>query len=301
MKWEKLGLVIRPQGFWWMESYAMVPTVDQIEGSLYRVYFSGRDAKNRSHVGFAIMDLDRPDRVVAYGPEPVLAPGELGTFDDNGVTPSSIVNHNGQRYLFYIGWKPRSTVRMSLIAGLAVSTDGGKSFRRFSRAPLMPLTDDEPFSILTAPYAIKDGESWKLWYVSGVGWRNPDAPSYHIKYADSEDGIHWNRKGTVSIDFDSPEEYALARPCVLKESGIYKMWYSYKGKAYRIGYAESVDGLQWTRMDQKAGIDVSDSGSDSEMIEYAFVLNHGGRKIMFYNGNEYGKFGVHVAVCAEAS
>ena len=35
------------------------------------------------------------------------------------------------------------------------------------------------------------------------------------------------------------------------------MWYSYKGANYRIGYAESNDGIDWIRMDELTGIDVS--------------------------------------------
>lgn len=301
MKWEKLGLIIKPQGFWWMQTYAMVPTLDHVGGSLYRVYFSGRDKTNRSHVGYAEIDMKRPDRVQTYHPEPVLKPGELGTFDDNGVTPSSIVTHDGKKYLYYIGWKPRSTVRMGLVAGLAVSTDGGKSFERMSRAPMMPLSDDEPFSILTAPFALKQAGGWKLWYVCGVGWRNPDSPKYHIRYAESKDGIHWKRDGIVCIDFQSSEEYAMARPCVLREYSLYKMWYSYKGKAYRIGYAESPDGIHWKRMDEQAGIDVSDSGHDTDMIEYPFVLDYRGDKYMFYNGNDFGKQGIGLAVLKGSS
>src|SRR5690242_21129106 len=45
------------------------------------------------------------------------------------------------------------------------------------------------------------------------------------------------------------------------------LWYSYKGADYRIGYAESKDGLRWKRLDEKAGIDVSPGGFDSVMQE----------------------------------
>jgi len=79
------------------------------------------------------------------------------------------------------------------------------------------------------------------------------------------------------------------------------MWYSYKGTetTYRIGYAESGDGISWERMDEKVGIDVSQSGWDSEMIEYSFVFNHKGLKYMLYNGNGYGKNGIGLAVQEE--
>jgi hypothetical protein len=117
-----------------------------------------------------------------------------------------------------------------------------------------------------------------------------------IKYAESMDGMIWQRTGTIAIDFKSAEEYAISKPCVLKENGRYKMWYSYRGTAYRIGYAESEDGIHWTRMDDQVGIDVSESGWDSDMIEYPHVFDHQGRRYMLYNGNEYGRTGFGLAI-----
>ena len=74
------------------------------------------------------------------------------------------------------------------------------------------------------------------------------------------------------------------------------MWYCSRGESYRIGYAESDDGIHWIRKDQDVGIDVSDSGWDSEMIEYPFVFDHEGDRYMLYNGNGYGKTGIGLAV-----
>ena len=124
---------------------------------------------------------------------------------------------------------------------------------------------------------------------------------YHIKYAESEDGIHWVRKGIVCINFKYEGETRIARPCVIKEDGIYKMWYCYGfgSYGYKIGYAESEDGIKWERKDEEAGIDVSESGWDSEMICYPFVFKHKGRKYMLYNGNEYGKTGFGYAILEE--
>lgn len=50
------------------------------------------------------------------------------------------------------------------------------------------------------------------------------------------------------------------------------MWYSYRGRSYRIVYAESEDGLIWIRKDQESGIHVSESGWDSEMLAYPYVF-----------------------------
>ena len=300
-KWEKLGLIIKPDArYGWMKTHAMVPVVQARQGDVHRVYFSGRDDHNRSLIGYADIDLKDPCKILRVSPHPVLGLGELGCFDDNGVTPSWIVEHQGRTFLYYIGWNQKSTVRMSLVAGLAVSDDDGESFQRVLRVPILERTHQEPYLLNTGPCVLMEGNVWRMWYVSGVGWDNPDLPRYNIKYAESKDGVSWERKGIVCIDFQSKAEHAIARPCVIKEDGKYKMWYSYKGEQYRIGYAESKDGISWIRMDGMVAIDVSAQGWDSQMIEYAFVLRHKTRKHMFYNGNDYGKKGIGYAVMEDA-
>jgi len=199
MIWKKLGRIIEQQkGLDWMHSHTMLPVVDHIEAEQYRIYFCGRDSENRSLIGYAEVNMADPFGQCKYAPRAVLGLGELGCFDDNGVSPSSLVRVGNQKYLYYIGWRPRSTTRFGLIAGLAISDDNGLTFNRVSRAPILQLSDKEPVSILTAPYVLKVGDNWKMWYVSGKKWLNPDLPTYNIKYATSEDGIRWMQQGIVS-------------------------------------------------------------------------------------------------------
>jgi len=110
------------------------------------------------------------------------------------------------------------------------------------------------------------------------------------------DGINWQREGLVAIDFANAQEYAISRPSVIHDSDRWRMWYSYRGQLYRIGYAESDDGKRWERLDNQAGIDTSLTGWDSEMIEYPFVFDHNDQRYMLYNGNGYGKTGFGLAV-----
>ena len=119
---------------------------------------------------------------------------------------------------------------------------------------------------------------------------------YHIKYAESADGLHWTRTGRVAIDYAHPGEYAISRPCVVQDGDAWRMWYSWRGAAYRIGHAESPDGVEWTRLDHAAGIEPADSGWDAQMIEYPFVFDHRGQRYMLYNGNGYGATGFGLAV-----
>lgn len=296
-KWRKLGLIIQPDTrLPWAQTHCMVPTPYVLGEGLVRVYFSGRDAENRSHIGHATVDLNRDGKVVDYSTEPVLAPGALGCFDDNGVTPSCVVDlPNGEIGLYYIGWNPGSTVRMHIFGGLAISGDGGKCFERWSRAPILERNRTDPY-LNTAPWVVRDGDGYRIFYVSGHEWLHKDLPRYNIKTGHSKDGKHWVREGHVCLDFKDDSEHALARPYVVIEEGLWRMWFSYKSDYYTIGYAESRDGLNWERLDHLAGIDVSPGGFDSEMIEYGATVLHGGRRFMFYNGNNYGYDGIGLAV-----
>jgi hypothetical protein len=63
---------------------------------------------------------------------------------------------------------------------------------------------------------------------------------------------------------------------------------------YRLGYAESVDGLNWKRKDNDADIQRSPEGWDSQMVCYASVIEAGNRTFLFYNGNNNGESGLDV-------
>jgi hypothetical protein len=299
-RWIKKGLIFAPQGNSdWLFSHAALPVVDRI-GDIYRIYFSTRDKYGRAQVGYFDIGLEAPEKVLRVSEQPVLGLGPLGAFDDSGVSTSWIVNHRQKKYHYYSGWSLGVTVPFYFYVGLAISEDGGASYQRISPAPILERNEIDPY-LTASPCVLVEDDRWRMWYVSGTGWEMKDGQPrhyYHIKYSESSDGIHWKREGVVCIDYQSRDEHAFARPCVVKEEGLYKMWYSYRGQSYRIGYAESLDGIKWTRKDEDVGIDVSASGWDSEMIEYPYLFENEGVRYMFYNGNGYGKTGIGLAVLA---
>ena len=283
-----------------MVSHAALPFADKYN-DLYRVYFSGRDAKGRANIGYFNIDLDNPQKILYIVDQPIVSLGQRGSFDDNGLTTSWIVEKDGRKYQYYSGWSLGISVPFYFYIGLALSEDGGKSYKKVSNAPILGRNQTDPY-LTASPCVLIENGIWKMWYVSGTKWALENGVPkhyYHIKYATSLNGIDWEPKGIVCIDFKSPGEYAIARPCVLKEDGIYKMWYSYRGHSYRIGYAESANGLTWERKDEEVGIEVSESGWDSEMICYPHVFKHNRQKYMLYNGNGYGKSGIGLAILAE--
>jgi len=303
MRWRKLGLIFRPDtSKAWMRSHASLPCPILIDRSVYRVYFASRDGQNRSHVGFFDLDLEQPECILGASRVPVLEPGPLGHYDDHGVYAASAVRHSGSVYLYTIGWNPgaRKPLFYSSI-GLAISDDGGETFRKHGRAPIMARSDHDP-CLVTSPMVLKEGDRWRMWYVSGHAWEETEAglhSRYHIKYAESDDGIHWHRNGTVCIDHADSNERNIGRTCVLREEGIYHAWFSSdRGDGYRLGYARSRDGVKWVRQALSPELEPSGSGWDSRGMAYPFVVRHYDQWFMFYNGNDYGRDGIGLAVCA---
>ena len=241
MKWVKKGLIFSPRSQYdWVVTHAMLPTADRIGDDLFRIYFSGRDRLNRSHIGYVVIDIKDPQRILKVSEKPVLGLGKLGAFDDNGVSPACLVNNGGLKYLYYFGWNKGANVRAAEVSGLAISRDSGLTFQRHSKAPIIDRTDAEPYLILVISCILVENGTWRMWYDSADEWQNPELPRYNIKYGVSSDGINWSRNGIVSVNYKSADESRVSRASVLREDGIYKMWYCYAIGAggYRMGYAE---------------------------------------------------------------
>lgn len=307
MRWLKKGRIFTAaHQFDWMAHHASVPIADRISDSVLRIYFGPRDAQGQTRPGFIEVEADNPTNVLYVHDRPVLDLGKPGTFDDSGVMPSCIVNDGPRKLLYYLGWERSVTVPYRHAIGLAVSTDGGVSFERVFEGPVVDRTPHEPY-FCTSAFVLRDATCWRLWYASTTEWANVNGrqePRYHIKYAESLDGIEWSKRNISCIEYANSTE-ASGRPCVVKDPDRYRMWYSYRDivdyrtdttRAYRMGYAESPDGTRWERLDHLAGIEPSAEGWDSMMIAYPSVYEHRGVKHLLYVGNGFGETGFGYAV-----
>jgi predicted GH43/DUF377 family glycosyl hydrolase len=295
--WKKLGRIYQPSGeLPWARTHAANPVAERIADDRYRIYFSARDEQNRSSVGYVVIDLKNPHEILEVAQEPVLTPGDLAMFDDSGASIGCIVSVGEVRYLYYMGWNLSVTVPWKNAIGLAISEGPDKPFKRYSRFPIIGLDETDPYTI-SYPWVMREDGRWRMWYGSNLRWGPQKRDMLHvIKYAESDDGIHWERGGRVVIDAQSPEEYAICKPCVVKDANEYWMWYCSRGDKYRIHVARSQDGIDWEHLGQDPGIDVSDSGWDSDMIEYPSVFDHGSQRYMLYAGNDFAKTGFGLAV-----
>ncbi len=283
----------------WMQTHASVPVAEHIVGDTYRIYFSTRDKDNRSYTSFIVVDLNSPSKILDIASSPVLAPGELGCFDDSGSMATWLVDSGEKKYMYYIGWNLGVTVPFRNAIGLATSDSDSGVFVRVASGPILDRSATEP-QFCASCCVLIDDDKWHMWYLSCTDWRivnGSPVHRYHLKYACSSDGIDWHRDGHVAIDFEDESEYAISRPSVIKDDDCWRMWFSSRGDAYRIRYAESEDGMEWHRYGvDSVGLSVSRHGWDSEMIEYPFVFDHDGARFMLYNGNGYGETGFGLAV-----
>ncbi len=300
MKWIKKGLIYKPRGEDWMKSHAQCPTAIVL-GDKIRIFFSVRDYLGESLPTYIDVSKMDPSKIVYEHNKPILLKGRLGTFDENGIIPSYIVEEGDDIYLYYAGWSRCVNVPYKNFTGVAISKDGGNTFIKYSEAPVLSLENNSPLSA-TGPCIVKRDNIYHCIYSTGIEWIDINSKlehTYLLISATSKDGFSWETNNKVVIQPEN-EFIAHCKPAVYYDGQTYHMWFSKRGshnfrnpslESYRLGYATSRDFFNWDRRDSECGIDVSEEGWDSEMICYPHIIKNDDTVIMFYNGNGFGKSG----------
>lgn len=306
MKWQKRGIVWAPAGDRpWARSHAVGPTPFRLSDDVIRVFVTCLDEQGRGRPGYVDVDAADPTRVIRASEHPLLDIGARGDFDDNGLMVMSVVEAEpGVLFMYYAGFELCTHIRYRIFTGLAISRDGGETFTRRGRTPVLDRSDGE-CHFRCGPFVLRDGGKFRMWYVGGSEWTDIDGkemPVYDLRYAESGDGIEWPSTGTCVMPITGSDEHGFGRPWVVKSADdSYSLFYSIRRRsfgAYRLGYATSDDGLDWRRRDDEVGLDVSAAGFDSQAIMYSAVVNVGDRRYCFYNGNDFGRAGFAVAELA---
>lgn len=305
--WIKKGLIYKPTGeFSWSKTHSQVPFAHILNKDTIRFFFATRDELSQSSVGFIDSDIENPEKIKHISSQPSFQKGSPGRFDDTGTMPSWFLNHQDKLYLFYTAWNKSETASYRLSIGIAESTDNGISFNRLFNGPILDRSIHDPIWVGQPCVMIENG-TWRMWYLSceKIEYINEHPePFYNVKYAESKNGILWERKNKICIGFDFFID-AIGRPCVYKENGIYKMLYSYRNahgyrndptKSYRIGYAESNDGIDWVRKDEMIDLKKNATDWESVMQEYCTTYVHKDKRYLVYNGNGFGQSGFGYAV-----
>ena len=309
-KWKRQGLIVKPGilGPEW-SLHCQMPTPAIIDNKTLRIYFSSRDKWNRSHIFSVDLQNTPPWTVKSVTKQPILSPGDIGTFDAHGVMPTAIINNGNELWMYYIGWSVREDVPYHNAIGIARSLDAGDTFQKLFPGPVISTHTYEPYFCGTADVMVINNQ-WNMWYMSATEWRIIDGkpePRYHIKQATSNDGMSWKYGKNIAIDYQSEDEGGIARATVLRDNGEYWMWFCYRGiedyrgtgvNAYRLGVAHSYDGSDWKRIPAQQIFTTQPKPDDFDyyMECYPAVLNINDESFIFYNGSDFGQSGIGYAV-----
>jgi len=128
----------------------------------------------------------------------------------------------------------------------------------------------------TCPSVLFDGKRYLMWYSS---FYDSHMGRGGIGFATSRDGIHWTRENGGNPVLTTGQSGAfddgqVMGPQVLYDNGRYRMWYTgmktiwHKSGVgfYRIGLAQSKDGIHWTRVNNGGPVmDVGSRGAYDEV------------------------------------
>lgn len=299
MKWERLGLLYAPSGERSpaLETHAANPLPVRLQGSVYRVFYNGRDAGSRSSIGAVDIDLAER-RVLADHFAPCFRPGPAGSFYEAGLSIGNVYSIGAESFMLFMGWqRPASGHWRGDIGRLRLGAD--LSLSEADAGPLLGPDPVDPIS-LSYPWVETTPDGYEMYYSSVHAWDAGNGEMLApIHRATSSDGVSWTRHGPC-VPHRLGEAQAFSRPTVARvPDGSLAMWFSYRGSletGYRIGCARRRADGEWELAPPEAGLEVSESGWDSESVEYPFVLRHEEQLYMLYNGNGYGRTGFGLAV-----
>lgn len=201
--------------------------------------------------------------------------GDCSNFHWLGLLGDPSVVFDGERYTMWytagerlVGDDGEPTWR-AVIAS-STSADGvvwedTKDLERDVRAQLVGGTEGlDPEGVETFSAVPMDDGSYVAYFSGGLA-ASPST-DYAIGRATSADGVTWDKRTTPvmtsELAWEQPfdaggfEVGGVLEPSVIVEDGVWRMWYAGFGRdpdepddvAYaRIGYAESADGITWTK------------------------------------------------------
>lgn len=300
MKWIKLGKLYNLEKINnYLTTHVSNPMPVLLSNDTYRIFYSGRDENNKSSIGYVDIDIIKKKIIEVCNKECFKFSDDENSFFSHGVSIGNFYRsiHN---YVLFMGWKIEKNQHWKGYIGRLKLESDNLNFKLVGTEPFIKLDQEDKISI-SYPWVMKDNDIYKMWYGSTISWDAGNGEMLHIiKYATSFDGEEWIKHG-LAIPYEIGLAQAFSHPTVIKVEGVYHMWFSFRsgtGQTYRIGYANSIDGIKWKRSDELS-LDVSINGWDSEMTCYPYVFKHKEFYYMLYNGNEFGKSGFGLAILSK--
>jgi predicted GH43/DUF377 family glycosyl hydrolase len=269
-------LTVGPAGSW-DEGAVMTGSVIY-RNSKYHMWYNGyKDPFNS--FGYAFSD----DGITwtKYSGNPVLTPGAAGAFDAN-LGGCYVLFYSGKFHMWYDG-----TNAGVYKIGYAYSDDGIHWTKHPTSVFEKGTAGNWDVQLGGVGPVIKEDTLLKMFY-----WGKSSTGSYMTCLATSPDSIHWTRYNSGNPVLGGGltgawDQYSQAPGAVLKNGGLYGMWYcNWTPSPYCIGYASSTNGgLNWTTYSANPILQANAGMWDGSWTIWPTVVQRpDGRYLLYYSG-----------------
>jgi predicted GH43/DUF377 family glycosyl hydrolase len=232
-----------------------------------------------------------------YSGNPVMDVSYTGGWDSSGVETVTIIVDSAapatHRYKMWYAGQTVNSYRYDI--GYAYSPDGLNWTKHPGAVLQVGASNEWDNGFLEGPSVIKDGGIYKMWYCGYdvvVDGNGTDGHA-NIGYATSTDGINWTKYSgnpVLSTGINSWDSILVQDPHVIKENGIYYMWYGGNdvgSYGQKVGYAWSSDGINWIKSSANPVLTNGITGEwDSNTASFPSILNDNGIYKMWYTGKD---------------
>ena len=256
-------------------NFAQCPVVDKMEDR-WRIYYSYR-VDGKSHPTFVDVEPGKPNKVIYRHLKPIIPLGN--NYDCDGVMPTFIMNMNGKKYLYYVGWKIVNDLYENctcLAVGTDCTTKDSEYPKEFIFQKMGPILQKDSKELFTSTLWVLNNE---IGVYLACHDRDENETYYDLKFARHDSGRNWNKldRFAVKVEGYSVCSYTAVEGLV--------MWCQRTN-----GYRDYV--IKGFPFD----LQPSKTGWDSEMTAYPYLVEHEGKIFLFYNGNGFGATGIGYAI-----
>jgi len=232
--------------------------------------------------------------------------GNFYWMQSHAANPFAIVKENGVVRVYFTC---RDSINKSHIGFVDVNFDDDFKVLKTSSEPVLApgglgMFDDS--GVAMGYHILIDGVP----HIYYLGWNLkvtvPWLNTIGLAKQNSETGEFVKVSKAPIMDRSNEDPYSISYPCILKEDGIYKMWYGSNLKwgkeqhemEHVIKYAESVDGYHWNRNNDIA---VGLVHKNEYALSKPHVINRGDKYLMWYSYRANGAIPTYRIGYAESS
>ncbi len=218
----------------------------------------------------------------------VITPGFQGSADSMNVLYEDVLVIGSEFHMWYSGQSGAT----GLYSVMHATSPDGLNWTGAGVA-LSPEIVQGASQSAYAPAVLWTGSGYSMWYTTYNG------ANTWIRFADSTDGVVWNRQGIV-MDPQAPDDSSGPRmPTVVRTTSDFAMWYSCSGATEPICRARSADGKSWVREGPVLQTDPDIPGESSGIAIPSALEAGSGLFRIWYAAEGLGTAGIYSALATD--